>query len=601
VTVRCEGLLDAYCTPHLKDRPDELILRDLGDCRRLLGFRNVHVPQSNIDGFRVAMLTPGATIDSSFAVSGWRIGSRSPLAVQFRKDGVPIATGDSATGFRFLFNAPRNGSFQVAWCTLLGAATVTCDTLSFQCDSVVNTACDSLLIVGDAAACSFDLGFVNAHLPASAVNAFRVTMKTPGAVIDAAAAPQDWFVADSSDTQLLFRTATAPVAPAAQRQGFDLTLTSAVAGEWMVFEWCTLMDDSTLCCVLDSVRCDVQDARDDSVSISAAQDYCSYACRVANVHVPQSDLDAFTVSLDDAATLLLGAVPPTGWSVDTLSETAVRFTKDGAALLTGEEAGEFVLQLLPSFLDNRIPFTWCTENAGTVLSCDTASASCDAVIVQADEIDVVSNTERPCCFEFQVQNSHLPRSVINGVNVEILTPDVTLFASTVEDADQWTHTGNSTRVVWRRTGGGLEPGEQLDGLIACFDNNATGNGDFEVLWQTVSDGLVLSQDTITIKCDRTLRVERRSDVIPDRYQLYQNFPNPFNPTTTISFDVPHPANLMLTLYDAAGRLVMDLGSGYYQAGSYRIQLDASRLSSGTYYCQLRSAEYIKSRPMLLLR
>jgi len=601
VTIRCEGLVDSYCTPHLNDRPDELILSNPGNCTRLLGFRNTHVPQSNIDGFRISMLTPGATIDSSYGIPGWRIGSRTPLAVQFRKDGAALATGDSAAGFRFVFNAPKNGSFQVAWCTLLGAATVTCDTISFQCDTVVETACDSLLIDADATTCSFDLGFVNTHLPASDINDFHIRLRTPGATISAVAAPMEWFVADSSATQLIFRTASSPVPAKAVQRGFRVAVTPAVPGAAVVYEWCTSRNDSILCCMEDSVRCESQDARDDSVAVSVAQDYCSYAFRVANVHVPESDLDVFSVSLDDAATLLLDAVPPTGWSIDTLSEAGVRFRKDDTALPTGEEAGDFVLQLLPSFLDTRIPYTWCTEMSGMVLSCDTGSAFCEAVVVQADDVDVVSNTERPCCFEFEVQNTHLPRSVINGFNVEILTPDVTLFASTVEDADQWTHTGNSTRIVWRRVDGGLEPGEQLDGLIICFDNNAIGNGDFEVLWQTVSDGLVLSEDTVTIKCDRTLQVELRSDLIPDRFQLYQNFPNPFNPTTTISFDVPRPTNLMLTLYDASGRLVMDLGSGYYQAGSYRIQLDASRLSSGTYFCQLRSAGYTQSRPILLLR
>jgi hypothetical protein len=599
--IRCEGLAQQHCEPYEEDQPDEGIHQDLGDCSHLLGFRNTHVPRSTIDGFRVSMLTAGAGIDSSFSISGWRISGRTPQAVQFRKDGAPVASGDSATGFRFLFQPPPGGSFRIAWCTLSGSTTVTCDTLLFRCDPPVQTRCDSLFIDADPQQCVYDLGFVNLHQPGSDVNDFHLRLQTPGARITALATPFEWFVADSSATEIVFRTVTATVPPNGTATGFQVSVIRPAGAETVSFEWCTSLNDSVLCCATDSVRCSPPGARDDSVSFSAAQDYCSYAFQVNNLHVPQSDLDAFTVTLQDAATLLRDASAPTGWRIDSLGEAHVRFIPDGAGLAPGEEAADFVLHVLPSWTETRIPFTWCTESGGTTISCDTGSVSCEPQVVSCDVIDAVSNSERPCCFEFQVRNTHLPRSVINGVNVEILTPDVTFFSSTVEDADGWTHTTSTSRIVWRNPTGGLLPGEVLEGLVVCYDNNAIGNGDFTVLWQTVANGLVLCEDTLTVKCDRTLQVERRSELLPAHFALHQNYPNPFNPTTTIAFDVPHPADLTLSLYDATGRLVMDLGSGHYLAGSYRIRLDAARLPSGTYYYQLRSRNYTRSRPMLLLR
>ncbi|MDT8323946.1 MAG: T9SS type A sorting domain-containing protein [Bacteroidota bacterium] len=599
--VRCEGLEEQHCEPYEEARADEIIHRDLGDCAHLLGFRNSHIPRSAIDGFRVTMLTAGAAIDSSFGITGWRISGRTAQAVQFRKDGAPVAPGDSATGFRFLFQPPPGGSYRISWCTLSGSTTVTCDTLILRCEPPVQTRCDSLLVDADPQQCSYDLGFVNVHEPASGINDFHLRLQTPGARITALATPFEWFVADSTATEIVFRTVTATVPPQGALTGFQVAVDRPAGSSLVAFEWCTSLDDSVLCCRVDSVRCTPPGARDDSVSYSAAQDYCSYAFQVNNLHVPQSDIDAFTVTLPDAATLLRDATAPAGWRIDSLGESSVRFVADGPGLAPGEEAADFLLHLLPGWTQTRIPFIYCTESAGSTVSCDTGSVSCEPRIVSCDIMDAISNPARPCCFEFQVRNTHLPRSSINGVNVEILTPDVTFFASTVEDADGWTHTADANRIVWRTPAGGLQPEDLLEGLVVCFDNNAIGNGDFTVLWQTVANGLVLCEDTLIVKCDRTLQVELRSELLPARFALHQNYPNPFNPVTTITFDVPHPADLTLSLYDATGRLVMDLGSGHYLAGSYRIRLDATRLSSGTYYYQLRSSSFSQSRPMLLLR
>jgi len=117
----------------------------------------------------------------------------------------------------------------------------------------------------------------------------------------------------------------------------------------------------------------------------------------------------------------------------------------------------------------------------------------------------------------------------------------------------------------------------------------------------VEDGRILCEDTITIKCDRTLSIELIPGSRPDRYRLHQNYPNPFNPSTTIVFDIPQRAEITLSLYNAHGRLVMDLGSGAYEAGSWSLTLDASALPSGTYHYQLRSAQYTATRSMVLLK
>ncbi|MCB2204703.1 T9SS type A sorting domain-containing protein [bacterium] len=599
--IRCEGLATTFCQPHEEDAPDDFLHTDLGDCRHLFGFRNTHVPRSTIDGYRISVLTTGARIDSTFSITGWKHDSRTSTTVQFKKNDAPLASGDSAIGFRVLFTPPSSGSFQISRCTLSGSTEITCDTLTLQCTPVVETRCDSLFIDADEAACSYELGLVNLHQPATSISDFTLRLQTPGAKLVSTAVPFEWFIVDSTATEIQFATSTAIVPADGMVSGFQVHVTQPANASAVQFEWCTGWKDSVLCCGVDSVRCTPPDARGDSVVFASAQDYCSYDFSVTNQHIPQSRIDAFTVTLEDPATLLLNAEAPGGWTIDTLSEAQVRFMATTGGIDFGEEASGFVLHLLPTWDETRIPFTWCTEYDGSAVSCDTGSVSCEPQVVSCDVVDPVSNAERPCCFEFRVENEHLPQSSINGFNLEILTPDVTFFASTVEDAEDWTHTISGNRIIWRNPSGSVLPGEILEGLLVCFDNNAIDNGDFTVLWQTVSNGLVLCEDTLTVKCDRTLSVERNDGVLPGSLKLYQNYPNPFNPTTTIRIDVPRPSDLTLSLYDATGRLVMDLGSGHYLAGSYTIRLDASELRSGTYYYQLRSEKNVRTRPMLLLK
>ncbi len=71
--------------------------------------------------------------------------------------------------------------------------------------------------------------------------------------------------------------------------------------------------------------------------------------------------------------------------------------------------------------------------------------------------------------------------------------------------------------------------------------------------------------------------------IPDTFVLHGNFPNPFNPSTTLKFDLPQTADVSIQVVDALGRLVMDVDAGRISAGVNRtVSLDASRMASGIY-------------------
>jgi hypothetical protein len=87
--------------------------------------------------------------------------------------------------------------------------------------------------------------------------------------------------------------------------------------------------------------------------------------------------------------------------------------------------------------------------------------------------------------------------------------------------------------------------------------------------------------------------------VADDFQLFQNYPNPFNPVTTISYNVPFTSDVKLNIYNLLGELVVPLVNGTKTAGKYQIQFDASGLSSGVYYYQLRSHGQILTRKMTI--
>lgn len=88
---------------------------------------------------------------------------------------------------------------------------------------------------------------------------------------------------------------------------------------------------------------------------------------------------------------------------------------------------------------------------------------------------------------------------------------------------------------------------------------------------------------------------------PTVFTLHGNYPNPFNPTTTIKFDLASAARVELKVFNTLGQEVATLVNGRQQAGSYSIPFDASGLSSGVYICNLTANGFSESRKMVVLK
>lgn len=88
---------------------------------------------------------------------------------------------------------------------------------------------------------------------------------------------------------------------------------------------------------------------------------------------------------------------------------------------------------------------------------------------------------------------------------------------------------------------------------------------------------------------------------PIQFELHQNFPNPFNPTTTISFTLPEAAQVSLTVFNINGEVVHNILNEFLPAGNYNKEFNAGLLTSGVYYYRLTAGKITETRKMLLLK
>ena len=86
-----------------------------------------------------------------------------------------------------------------------------------------------------------------------------------------------------------------------------------------------------------------------------------------------------------------------------------------------------------------------------------------------------------------------------------------------------------------------------------------------------------------------------------RFNLSQNFPNPFNPVTKIKYSIPQPGNVQIRIYNILGSEIITLVNEYKQAGTNEIEFDAANLPSGVYMYSMRVNKFIQNRKMILLK
>jgi hypothetical protein len=91
-----------------------------------------------------------------------------------------------------------------------------------------------------------------------------------------------------------------------------------------------------------------------------------------------------------------------------------------------------------------------------------------------------------------------------------------------------------------------------------------------------------------------------NNATPSGYCLHQNYPTPFNPSTTIEFSLPKSEFTTLKVYNILGKEVAQLISDNLRQGKHTYNFDGSKLASGVYYYQLVAGEYREVKKMILI-
>jgi PKD repeat protein len=127
----------------------------------------------------------------------------------------------------------------------------------------------------------------------------------------------------------------------------------------------------------------------------------------------------------------------------------------------------------------------------------------------------------------------------------------------------------------------------------------TAAGDYNVVL-TVSDGIESVSDSLTVSIASGVATEAAE--LPESYELRAAYPNPFNPTTTISYALPAPSEVRISVVDMLGRQVATLVSGDMKAAGYHtVQFNADGLASGTYLIRMEAGDFVATQQVVLLK
>lgn len=95
--------------------------------------------------------------------------------------------------------------------------------------------------------------------------------------------------------------------------------------------------------------------------------------------------------------------------------------------------------------------------------------------------------------------------------------------------------------------------------------------------------------------------ENISDGMPKHFRLYDNYPNPFNPTTQIQYDLASASDVRIRVFDVIGRQITTLVNAQQSPGTYNVRFDASGLSSGIYFYRIETDSFVATKQMMLIK
>lgn len=143
--------------------------------------------------------------------------------------------------------------------------------------------------------------------------------------------------------------------------------------------------------------------------------------------------------------------------------------------------------------------------------------------------------------------------------------------------------------------------------VNCQDIQAGNSSAVELTFNVLRNAPVNKKDTLEFEIseknggvwDKQIIIEY---LPPREFTLEQNFPNPFNPITTIRYQLPKTAHVELEIFNTLGQRVVTLVTKEQEAGYYDVKFNASKFASGVYMYQLKTnSGYIKTKRLVLLK
>jgi hypothetical protein len=134
--------------------------------------------------------------------------------------------------------------------------------------------------------------------------------------------------------------------------------------------------------------------------------------------------------------------------------------------------------------------------------------------------------------------------------------------------------------------------------VQMKSQNSLSGLDFTTIWSLdpgINDGYPYFTPTMPTS------VFGRTSAAPNAFALLQNFPNPFNPSTTIAFSIPAKAHVSMKIFDVTGRDVATIVSDELPAGTYQRQWNAAGVPSGVYFYRIQAGVYMETKRLVLLK
>jgi hypothetical protein len=202
-------------------------------------------------------------------------------------------------------------------------------------------------------------------------------------------------------------------------------------------------------------------------------------------------------------------------------------------------------------------------------------------------------------------------NIMSGHSIDNLSPDppgggsLSVLKSGIRV--RWQENGHDSDakqyIIYRSSTSGFTPDDSTRLIATCdtvyLDTTVQNAKTYYYILRT--EDIHGNMSIPTSEMSLTFTLVHASGEIPLEFGLEQNFPNPFNPSTTIQYGLPKRSSVTLVIFNALGQRVSTLVSENQEAGYHEVRFDGRNLPSGVYFYELTAGTFVETKKLLLLR